>query len=88
MTSLTLGDFSLDCPAVMGILNVTPDSFSDGGRFVDPSIAVRHAEDMAGVVGREREAAGRADTLVQRDDLIPYLKSVESTVGSVLWVVQ
>ena len=53
-------------------------------------LGVHHhgAEDMAGVVGREREAAGRADTLVQRDDLVPYLKSLESTVGSVSWVVR
>ncbi|UYO07492.1 MULTISPECIES: dihydropteroate synthase [Paenibacillus] len=31
---------------VMGILNVTPDSFSDGGRYVDPDSAVRHALKM------------------------------------------
>ncbi|QQE81099.1 dihydropteroate synthase [Alicyclobacillus sp. SO9] len=31
---------------VMGILNVTPDSFSDGGRFVDAERALRHAESM------------------------------------------
>lgn len=31
---------------IMGILNVTPDSFSDGGRFVDPEAALRHAEEM------------------------------------------
>ncbi len=36
-----------DRPAVMGILNVTPDSFSDAGRFFDPLVAVRHAERMA-----------------------------------------
>jgi dihydropteroate synthase len=30
-------------PWVMGILNVTPDSFSDGGRFLDPDKAVAHA---------------------------------------------
>jgi dihydropteroate synthase len=30
-------------PAVMGILNVTPDSFSDGGRFLGPGDAVAHA---------------------------------------------
>jgi dihydropteroate synthase len=29
-------------PAVMGIVNVTPDSFSDGGRFLDPDAAVGH----------------------------------------------
>jgi dihydropteroate synthase len=32
---------------VMGVLNVTPDSFSDGGRFLDPGAAVRQAERMA-----------------------------------------
>lgn len=31
---------------VMGILNVTPDSFSDGGRYLDPSAALRRAEEM------------------------------------------
>lgn len=36
-----------DRPAVMGILNVTPDSFSDAGRFFDPLVAIRHAERMA-----------------------------------------
>lgn len=32
---------------VMGILNVTPDSFSDGGRWLAPDAAVRHAVEMA-----------------------------------------
>jgi dihydropteroate synthase len=32
---------------VMGILNVTPDSFSDGGQFIDPAIAIAHAQRMA-----------------------------------------
>jgi dihydropteroate synthase len=32
--------------AVMGILNLTPDSFSDGGRFVDPEVAIAHATEM------------------------------------------
>ena len=30
-------------PLVMGVLNVTPDSFSDGGRFLDPKAAIGHA---------------------------------------------
>ena len=33
-------------PIVMGILNVTPDSFSDGGHFVDPDSAIQHAQRM------------------------------------------
>src|SRR4051794_39095037 len=29
-------------PLVMGVVNATPDSFSDGGRFLDPAAAVEH----------------------------------------------
>ncbi|MDQ2825374.1 MAG: dihydropteroate synthase [Actinomycetota bacterium] len=35
-------------PLVMGVLNVTPDSFSDGGRWLDPAAAVAHGLAMAG----------------------------------------
>ena len=34
-------------PLVMGVLNVTPDSFSDGGRFLDPATAIAHAGEIA-----------------------------------------
>jgi dihydropteroate synthase len=34
---------ALGRPVVMGVLNVTPDSFSDGGRFLDPERAIDHA---------------------------------------------
>ena len=34
-------------PLVMGVLNVTPDSFSDGGQFIDPARAIAHARQMA-----------------------------------------
>src|SRR5262245_38457708 len=33
-------------PLVMGVLNVTPDSFSDGGRFLDPEAAIEQARRM------------------------------------------
>ena len=33
-------------PIVMGVLNLTPDSFSDGGQFVDPEVALKHARQM------------------------------------------
>src|SRR5437764_6154839 len=39
---------ALKRPAVMGILNVTPDSFSDGGLFFDSARAVGHAREMGG----------------------------------------
>ena len=41
--ALSFGERTL----VMGILNVTPDSFSDGGQFRDPSRALAHAEEMS-----------------------------------------
>ncbi len=39
-------ELALDRPLVMGILNVTPDSFSDGGSHEDPAAAVAHAMRM------------------------------------------
>ncbi len=50
-------DYKIDCKGtildlggrthIMGVLNATPDSFSDGGRFVDPEKALAHAREMA-----------------------------------------
>ncbi len=37
---------SLETPLVMGILNITPDSFSDGGQFFDEKNALQHCEKM------------------------------------------
>ena len=36
-------ELSLGRPLVMGVVNVTPDSFSDGGRYLDPEAAISHA---------------------------------------------
>jgi dihydropteroate synthase len=61
------GDVSLEQPAIVGVLNVTPDSFSDGGRYVAPDAALRHAEALvaagAAVVdlGAESTRPGRPD---------------------------
>src|SRR5262245_59876724 len=53
-----------DRPVVMGVLNVTPDSFSDGGRFIDPDAAIAHARRMV---------AEGADTLdVGAESTRPY----------------
>ena len=40
---VTLGARTL----IMGVLNVTPDSFSDGGRYFDPTRAIQHGVEMA-----------------------------------------
>jgi dihydropteroate synthase len=39
-------NLDLGAPVVMGVLNVTPDSFSDGGRFVERDVALTHARRM------------------------------------------
>ncbi len=46
---------SLDKPVVMGVLNVTPDSFSDGGLWLDPAVAIAHGAAMV------KEGAGIVD---------------------------
>jgi dihydropteroate synthase len=57
---------AMDAPRLMGILNVTPDSFSDGGRHFDPATALAHARAMAGAgadiidVGGESTRPGSA----------------------------
>jgi dihydropteroate synthase len=38
---------ALDAAKVMGIVNVTPDSFSDGGEFLDPDRAIAHGQELA-----------------------------------------
>ena len=45
--SVAGGDIALDQPVVMGIVNVTPDSFSDGGRHANPDAALLQAERLA-----------------------------------------
>lgn len=48
MTTIAFKNLTLklDRPLIMGILNVTPDSFSDGGKFFSPEKAIAHARQM------------------------------------------
>src|SRR5512135_2817998 len=39
--------WNVSYPLIIGVLNVTPDSFSDGGKYVDLDQAIAHAETMA-----------------------------------------
>ncbi len=69
---------------VMGVVNVTDDSFSDGGRYLDPAAAVEHglrlAADGADIVdvGGEstRPGAVRVDAAVEIARVIPVVKSL------------
>ena len=72
--------------AVMGILNVTPDSFSDGGRFFDSEVAIAHARRMQAEgadildVGAESTRPYGGQKPVSRDDEIARLAPVLSEI--------
>jgi dihydropteroate synthase len=85
---LRLGSFKLDRPAVMGILNTTPDSFFDGGRFVAPAMAVRQAEQMAtagaSIVDVGGESTRPGATLVSEqeeiDRVVPVIEKIRDAI--------
>lgn len=76
----------LSVPVVMGVLNVTPDSFSDGGRFAAPAAAVSRAREMAAAgaalldIGGESTRPG-APTIGLADELARVLPVVEHIAG-------
>jgi dihydropteroate synthase len=75
----------------MGILNVTPDSFSDGGRWFDPETAVRHGLDMAADgadvvdVGGEstRPGSDAVEEADERDRVVPVIKRLAAELPGV-----
>lgn len=77
-----------ESPLVMGILNVTPDSFSDGGQYNDPKKAVSHAMQMVAQgadiidVGGEstRPGAETVDTNEQLTRVIPVISALRDAL--------
>ncbi|HLL68119.1 MAG TPA: dihydropteroate synthase [Micromonosporaceae bacterium] len=71
-------------PVVMGVLNVTPDSFSDGGRYTDLDQAIRHAlrmraegADIIDVGGEStRPGADRVDAAVEERRVLPVITAL------------
>ncbi|MDH3378379.1 MAG: dihydropteroate synthase [Gammaproteobacteria bacterium] len=74
--------------AIMGVLNVTPDSFSDGGRWFEPADAVRHAVEMAAAgadiidIGGEstRPGAMPVNTQQEIDRVIPVIEALHAAL--------
>jgi len=83
----------LDHPVIMGILNVTPDSFSDGGKFFNKEDALRHAEEMvqAGAeiidVGGESTRPGAAPVSEEDETarVVPVIAAVREKFPDV-WI--
>jgi dihydropteroate synthase len=75
-------------PLVMGILNVTPDSFSDGGQFFDPARAIAHAAEMAEQgadildIGAESTRPYGGAKPVSANDELARLKPVLSAIAA------
>lgn len=94
--TLTCGARTLDlsAPVVMGILNVTPDSFSDGGRFTERDAALRQAERMladgAAIidVGGESTRPGAAPVSEQQelDRVVPVVEALAGELGALVSV--
>jgi dihydropteroate synthase len=78
----------LDRPVVMGVLNVTPDSFSDGGRWRGVEQAVERAAQMAAEgaaiidVGGESTRPGSAgvDSAVERERVVPVIERIAASL--------
>jgi dihydropteroate synthase len=77
---------SLERPLVMGVVNITPDSFSDGGMFADTARAVAHAQRLIGEgadildLGGESTRPGAAPVSLEeeRRRVLPVLEAVAS----------
>lgn len=87
---LTLGPRAV----IMGVLNVTPDSFSDGGEFIDPKTAVQRAREMLGQgariidVGGEstRPGADSVDGETERARILPVIARLAAETDAILSV--
>ena len=86
------GPHVLDCGKrtyVMGVLNVTPDSFSDGGAHLDPSAAVRaglqmvmDGADILDIGGEStRPGSDPVDADEERERVVPVIKGLAAEVG-------
>jgi len=82
-------DLDLGAPVVMGVLNVTPDSFSDGGRFADRGVALNHArrmiEEGAAIIdiGGESTRPGAAPASLDEelDRVVPVIEALRRESG-------
>jgi dihydropteroate synthase len=74
---------ALDRPLLMGVVNVTPDSFSDGGRYLDPAQAIAHARrlvdegaDLLDIGGEStRPGAGELAAAEELDRVLPVIEA-------------
>ncbi len=87
------GDVALESPVIVGILNVTPDSFSDGGKFQGIDEARAHAAELAEAgalvldVGGESTRPGRQELVPEAEELrrvVPVVEAVARELPGIL----
>ena len=79
-----------DKPLVMGVLNITPDSFSDGGEYLTAQSALDHAKlllisgaDIIDVGGEStRPGAARVDPALERERVIPVIRTLVADLNA------
>lgn len=89
---LSLGGLSLNSPRIMGILNVTPDSFFDGGRHDQVSAAVEHALRMvkegADIIDIGGESTRPGADLISVDEemsrVVPVIEALKSRTDALI----
>src|SRR5262249_44648151 len=97
ITHLVLGDQVFDLRQrtyIMGILNVTPDSFSDGGLYLQPEQALKHAEtllaagaDIIDVGGASsRPGAVPVPAEVEQERAVPVIREIVQRYGALVSV--
>ncbi len=80
------GSVFLDRPVLLGILNVTPDSFSDGGRYTALDAALAHAEELIGAgasildIGGESTRPGRTEDVPEAEELRRVVPVIQGLV--------
>ena len=85
---MNIGKYNFDLekePVIMGILNVTPDSFSDGGKFNNLDAALKHTEEMikdgAKIIDVGGESTRPGYTLISDEEeigrVVPVIEAIK-----------
>ena len=85
-----IAGMTFDTPRLMGILNVTPDSFSDGGEHFDPAVALAHSKAMIAQgadiidVGGESTRPGATDVAMDEEirRTAPVIAAIRAQTGT------
>ena len=93
---MQIGKYNFDLdndPIIMGILNVTPDSFSDGGKWNNMDAALKHTEEMikdgARIIDVGGESTRPGYTLISDEEeierVVPVINAIKERFDVCVW---